>query len=240
MSDLYYGMPPGILLKRTLLTSASVTSKPFTTTPLTNYLRLLILGGGGGGGGVPATTTNVAVAGGGASGSWVEAVLGCNPNQTFSYAVGLAGLAGTAGAGGGNGGTSSFPFSGIQAFGGQGGDPGVAGTLIVRGGGSLGTFYNPVGLFPLAIIVPTTGNPGGYGIGMSAGTVAARGGRGADSPWGQGTWDVIANNGQTGGGVTQGFGQYGSGGCGAANSGTQSAQGGSDGAQGLIIVEEYS
>jgi hypothetical protein len=208
----------------------------YTPTPGTTSVIIEIIGGGAGGGGVAAVGSGqVAAASGGAAGSYVK------HRATSGFAgatiyVAPGGTGGPAGNNNGNpGGTTTFTASGFtlsapgggvglggpaqsSSFLGIGGGPGVAGS-----GGNLLNEWGQQGGFVTAIV--------GGGIYFSLA------GAGAPSVFGSGAPGL--------GGVTAGWNATspGSGGAGASNNNNgnaSAAQAGGKGADGMVLVWEYS
>ncbi len=199
-----------------------------TYTPSTGTASVVVelIGGGGAGGGSAATSgSQGAAAGGGSAGAYARA----------RFTTGFAGAAVTVGAGGaatsaasprGNAGSASSFGSLVTAPGGLGGYVGFAaspGTVI--GGSEPGPVATGGNLFN------TTGNGGDPAFVIGTGAVV--GGNGGNSAFG-------------GGGIAGGNGPGGSGGAPGAGGGGASAifntagRNGGAGANGLVIVYEYS
>lgn len=200
-------------------------SGTYTPSAGTSSVVVELVGGGGAGGGCAATSGSQGSAGsGGSSGSYARARL----------TTGFAGLSVTVGAGGaatsaasrGNAGTASTFGSLVTAPGGLGGMPGFATTPgIVVGGSDAGPASTGGNL------VNTAGNPGHHGFVL--GLTAVVGGNGGGSPFG---------GGGSGGGNGAGLSGLapGAGGGGASSIASSGARNSGPGANGIVIVYEYS
>ncbi len=214
------GLLPGRLINRQKFTAVGVTQ--YVPTPGTKVAEVFALGGGGGGAGGQAVTGAMVSPGSGgtagASGRGRYAVTG-----PVSVTVG-AGGAPQAGGSGFNGGVSSFGAL-LVAPGGPGGvvlAPTAAGTAIggVNGAPASGGYLG------------TDGVPGGISLGLTGTT--GYGGAGGASVLGGGGAPI----GQNSNGISAvAFGSGGGGTC--ATTGNGALTGGS-GAQGIVIVEEYT
>ncbi|MDQ0248349.1 hypothetical protein J2W22_000396 [Sphingomonas kyeonggiensis] len=200
-------------------------SGTYTPSAGTASVVVELVGGGGAGGGCAATSGAQGSAGsGGSSGSYARARL----------TTGFAGLAVTVGAGGapssaaarGNAGSASSFGTLVTAPGGLGGMPGYATSPgIIVGGSDAGPASTGGNL------VNTAGNPGDHGLVI--GLTAVVGGNGGGSPFG---------GGGNGGGNTPGYNGLapGAGGGGASSIAAGTARNSGAGANGLVIVYEYS
>lgn len=207
----------------------------YTPTSGTNYVRIKIVGGGGGGGGVTSSASSSAVAGGGASGSYCEAYVPLTGAASYTCAIGAGGTGGSnAGGIGGAGGSSSLTIGATTytAPGGNGGNfVAVGTTAAIPVGGTVGAIATN------GNIMNITGQGGSRGHRLSA--TLAVGGQGGDSLLGIGGSEVTLNANNLSA-SNNGIG-YGSGGSGAATTGNGGgARTGGVGAQGVIIIEEYS
>lgn len=181
--------------------------------------------GSSGAGGQGPSTVGMGASGG--SGAWGRGRLTSGFGDPQPITIGIGGTAGTsAPTNGGNGSATSF------------------GTLASWPGGSASTFTN--GVTTPAIVGAGAGGlaPTGCNVFGSAGNSAEAGifastsvgvsGKGGDTPYGAGGQSVAAGNaGQPGAG-------YGSGASGAAVGGSGTGQPGARGADGILIVREYS
>ena len=202
--------PPGTLLRVTFLTAGTL----FTTGPQTSQIRAILIGGGGAGSGGVA---NQAGSGGGA-GAYVDTgLLPATPSTVYASVIGAGGAHN-----GGHGGNTTLTIGAVftHADYGDGGASGAGYTL--GGGGGVGSA--PAGGI---IIIGESGAPsvtfnsGAYAIGGDGGsTDYGSGGRGA-----MGTGPNAPTN-------ALGYGSGGGGGV--------QGNAGSDGAPGLIIIEEYA
>lgn len=202
-------------------------TQTYTPTPGTVYAVAQVLGGGGGGGGV-GTASGALAGGGGGSGAYSTGVFSAaSIGASETVTIGVGGTAGTnTGGSGGTGGTSSFGSLISSVTGGSGG--GGTNTDASAGAGASGGSAGSGGSVNIAGGTGSDGYPGAI--------QRCLGGRGADSPYGQGGKSiyVVASH-NAGGGATG----YGSGGAGAvAGDGGTGAIGGA-GAPGIVIITEY-
>jgi len=187
-------------------------------------IKVSVRGGGGGGGGSATTAVgeNSEGAGGGQGGYSEEVIEASALASSETVTVGAGGSGGSAGANAGStGGTSSFGTSAfLQATGGAGGAGGTAtssGTVVEGGSGGTGSNGD----------LNIDGQDGGHGRIVS------------------GPGRIFANFGAPGnkGSISQSDGTAGTipgqGGSGANCSSNISANAGGDGADGIVIVEEY-
>lgn len=182
-------------------------------------------GGGAGGGGITAAATTIAVASGGGGGGycrkWYSAAA-----SSYSYAVGAGGAGGVGATNGTNGGNSTFDV--MTGGGGNGGA--LAGGIVASavgitlgGGGGVATGGD----------LNSPGGSGGNGLNITTQTAAGVGGA---SFWGH----QSANQGATtaNGSTSRPYGGGGGGALGGLAGGT--TQNGAVGADGVIIVWEFS
>jgi len=230
----------GQTIKRVGTTLGSASFGPVSTSVLTpavaaTYtvpagvyrLRIRVVGpGGGGGGGDQGVTTSGAGAGGGAGG-YAEKIISTTPAATFTYTVGTGGAGGTAGnVAGSNGSTATIWDSGgtpVTGNVGTGGASMAAGTtLTAAAGGTGGTATGGS--------VNISGQTGEQSIRWAV--AQFRMGVGGSCPLGNG-----------GGWLSSGAGAnatgYGAGGSGGSNFANTSDVAGGNGANGVIIVDEY-
>jgi hypothetical protein len=215
-------------VQRVYFTSSGTFTK--ASYPWLRAVRVMCVGGGGGGGGVAATgagefSTGAGGGGGGYADSFITNISGLASSVTVT--VGNGGAGASAGANTGSiGGNSSFG-SAVIGVGGAGGQGQAAFTfwITTSGGGGGG------GTGDLVVIggSGTSGNPvntnGGYG------------GTGGSTVLGQSATPALAW--QSGGAGTNGN-LYGTGGSGAANGASRVAQGGGNGAAGIVILELFA
>lgn len=212
----------GLLLNTVYITATGNYTKNADATTV----EVELVGGGASGGGVALTVSGQAAGGGGGAGGYArKTLLNSTLSGTTAVTVGLGGAAPTAGANNGNPGNTTT-FSTVSA---TGGGAGVAGTV------GTGTGVNGV---PIAGGVGSGGDinaAGGTGeAGFIFAGVNAISGKGGASYFGDGgTPPVSSGNGNPG--VTPGAG-----GSGALNGVSQPAHAGGAGANGLVIVREYS
>lgn len=209
---------PGRFLKRTVILNGTTT---FTTQPGTASIIARMVAGGGAGGGAPAVTGEHGSGGG--SGSYAEWQVAASPNTAYTVAVGAGGT-GVSAANGNNGGNTTFAIGAttVTCNGGSGGIVGNSATVPRLGGagGAQGTNGT----------LNVAGRPGFPGL-MSA--TVGFGGMGGDSALGSGGAPTLFAN-----SVGAAAPLYGGGGGGAATVGA--AQLGGAGANGVIVVDEYS
>ena len=209
---------------------STVGTATYTPTPGTNYVIVECIGGGGAGGSrQQAATGNSAAGGGGVAGAYGKGKY----TSSFSGVTVTVGAAGTPGAAGnnsgGSGGTSSFGAL-LSSPGGVGGGGGAAAAIATAQGvsGSSSNGSAPTGANMLAI----TGMGGLPGYIFQAGNLTGRGGDSIYGTSGRGF------SGSQNGIVATGYGAGGSGG--GDISGSTTARQGGAGAQGVVIVWEYS
>jgi hypothetical protein len=205
----------GRFLKRTYIQNGTTT---FTTSSSTNSIVARLLAGGGGGGGNASTVTAGENGGGGGAGSYAEWNVAVSPSTAYTCAVG-AGGAGVSASAGNSGGNTTLLVGGVTctANGGGGGTVGSLTTGVVGGSGG-------------AISTNGTLNCAGGNGGNSA---TGWGGAGANSPLGAGG---SAPNVSGTGNAAKGYGSGGSGSCAT----TAVVETGGAGANGILIIDEYS
>lgn len=199
----------------------------YTPTANTSAIIVELVGGGGQGGGCAATTsgTSAAAAPGGGGGAYIRHYM----TSGFSGAavvIGAGGSAGAAGAAGANGSASTFAGT-LTAGGGVGGALGGAGASGFTVGAAGGTVTG-------GNIVSSTGSFGGMGQVFST-TLVSSGMGGFNNLYTAGGAPSKASSG-AGTAATQ----YGCGGGGASNIGTQAAAAGGAGLAGICIIYEYA
>jgi len=228
------GTIPGRFVARQVLTSGT-TYTPTNATVKQQWVRGWA--GGGGGGGVTAAAAGQAVAAaGGGSGGYFERVYAIT--TTGTYAIGGAGTAGAnTGAVAGTGGNTTFTDGTTlcTAFGGVGAPAviasGITAAVVLGGaGGAISTNGN--------LNVP--GSPGGLGwrinnTGLTGQAIGGRGAASTGSATGSGGQERIAS-----GAGNAATGTQGAGGGGAVALASGAAAIGGAGAQGMIIVDEFT
>jgi len=222
----FHKITPGRFLRTTVLTSG--TSHTTHTSANTIFVRL-VAGGGAGGGGASATS-NAGCGGGGSAGGYAEKTFTVTPNTAYTYAIGIGGTAGSAGNNPGNdGGITTFTVGGttVTANGGKGGQGMASGSTVISALGGASPAVSTNG------DLNSGGDPGVYGQ-RGSGTTGT-GGSGGSSPLGAG---ANARNTQ-GAGNTASVG-YGGGGGGGFGTGNNNSVAGGAGANGVIIVDEFS
>jgi hypothetical protein len=228
-----FNPPAGTFLKSTFLTSSSGS---FTTSALTNKIRIRGAGGGGAGGGAPSGSTSAAVGcGGGGAGGNLEAVATVTPTTGYAYTCGSAGT-GSSGSHGTSGGNSTFTV-GATTYTAQGGAFAPTGTPQTNltgsagggGGSASGGFINTSG---------QNGLPG-FAQGSASSSILAQGvsGNGGSGPFGAGGLGVIS---QGNGGAATGFGSGGAGGMAGYNGSTNAACTGGNATAGCWAVDEFT
>lgn len=186
-------------------------------------VRVIVVGGGGGGGGGPVSPA-VSAGGGGGGGAtaikWIDA-----PLASETVIVGAGGAGGVNYVNGANGGASSFGAH-VSAGGGGGGPRGEDGELIVSGGnGGTGATGD----------INIRGSDGGPGLVLGSDVRQQVGGYGGASYLaGAALHMPISNAGNDG----KKYGGGGAGGRRYIGQGAPPAWGG-NGADGVVIVEEY-
>lgn len=207
----------------------------YTPTGGTNSVVIELLGAGGGGSGVASAAANqVNLGGGGGAGAWTWVRL-TTAFSGASYSVGAGGSGGAAGNNNGfDGGDTTFTATG------------GGGTVYTAGGGKLGT--------PRTSFAPPITNTGGAGGTGSNGTL--------NIPGADGTGGIAPNMfvGAASGGGASRYGPYtpaalvtsgshangangtgkGTGGSGGVSSNSGGTATGGNGADGLLIIWEYS
>jgi len=212
---------PGEYKSVQILTSTS--SSTYTTPAGINKIVVWAWGGGGGGGGAAFTSGQSAAGGGGAAGGLAILTI-ASPSATYSYQCGALGAGGTAGANDGTAG-SNTTFSTLTAKGGNAGKGGASSaTAVVNLGGA--------GVVSTGGNINGAGAPGMFGLVLAA--AVAAGGVGGSSWLGAGG---AAANTERAGFAAIG---YAAGGGGACCLGSAAAKAGGNGANGIIIVFEYT
>ena len=217
-----------------ILTVAAGTATHTPTTGTTKFM-VIAIGGGGGSGRAVGSTLNNQVSGGGGSGAWCSKyVTSVQSSYSYTYTVGAGGAGDTgAGTGGSTGGTTTFSGNGISLS-----APGGA-------GGASKTTTDPTNLSIVTSTAGATlaaggdtncaGNPATIGVcGPKTQIAVAEASNGGHTPWGVGGW---GGSGTDGMGVTpSGFG----GGAGGAYAASATPKSGAAGANGAILIWEYS
>lgn len=189
-------------------------------------VRVRCVGGGGGGGGTSAPSEQTNAAGGGA-GAYAEALIpAASLASSEVVTVGSGGSGGsTSGSNGSSGSDSSFGTHCV-ADAGSGGDGSTGGTSFVTGGeGGLST----------ASTGDVTSDGGGGDFGVVAGGLALHRGAGGNSVLSGVNQDPHVSS--TSGNIGRQYGGGGAGACRHANG--AGAEVGGDGADGVVIVEEF-
>ena len=216
-------------LTTTVFTASDPTWAP---TAGVKALKVIVTGGGGGGGGAVGTDANVACGvSGSAAGTGIKTV---NAPIAASYAVvvgsGGIGGAGVTGSDGGDGGDSSFDGIGISIITGSGGNGGDGDPTPTTGiDGSLGETGGAASNGDLNIGGGDSGR-----MQIISGEVVHNS-RSGSSYWGGG--GAITTGVSTAADGSPGV-AYGSGGAGALTTAVSDHDGG-DGAEGIVVVEEY-
>jgi hypothetical protein len=221
LSAVYYGFTNPTYPSYTSLVNIQVFSSSGTYTPSNGTIAIIVemVGGGGSGGGAPATGSGQGSCGAaGGAGGYIK----------FRSTSGFTGATVTIGAGG------------VGASGSQGTFGGATSMLgYTAGGGSAGTISGPA-------TTASTAPAGGGTVGGSGQQliVAFSGGPGSGSFIGpDGFLDGVGGGTPLGSGSSQGGGTpngYGGGGTGSLNPQSSSAQVGTNGAAGVVIIYEYA
>ncbi len=223
--NLRIGPTDSKLLGVTLLTAASGT---FTTQAATNFIMIRVQAGGGQGGGGLGGSSTASAGGGGGAGGYLEKTFAVAGNTGYAYTCGPGGSANTGNTTGANGTSSQFTVGSttVTAVAGNGGAlGGAAGSSILFAAGGNPSSQSSNG------DVNGAGSPGGAGIRLS-GTIAMSG-QGGSSLFGSGGNGVSTD---VAGNPATGFGAGGGGAC----SLSAVARNGGAGANGCIVVEEYT
>jgi hypothetical protein len=214
----------GRFIKRTVLTALSSTA--FVANALTNSVSIRMVGGGGQGGGAPATTGENGSGGG--SGAYCEWQGAVTPGASYNYQCGTGGTTGGTGANGQAG--TSTTFTGpttLTAPGGSGGLVGASITLPVLGGAG--------GTISTNGTLNCVGEAGGNSVCIGT-ALDNQAGCGGCSPLGSGGQGLLNISNATGSSAASNG--YGGGGAGGTTTGT--AHAGGAGANGCIIVDEFT
>jgi hypothetical protein len=208
---------------RQVLTSGTTYTRPAGVV----FIKVTMVGGGAQGGGVAtAASTSAAGAGGGAGGTCIVYIT--SPSSTYSMVIGVGGSTTAAGNSTGQNGTASTFNAGTYSAGGGGGGGGSA----ANGGIALGQSGGGAGGTSSGGDLNITGGPGQIGWNPSNGlTISGIGGYSTLGAPGS----AQGNQNATGSSGT-GYGAGGNGGLQVNNGG---AQKGGNGANGVIIVDEY-
>lgn len=221
MNIFFSGVLPSKNVEGSLLNVRCLQSDTSNYIPTNGTKKIIayVLGGGGGGGGTLSNTYS-AGGGGGAGGLCISYVNDMS-NIHYECYIGKGGL-GTSNDG--IYGENSYFIANNVSYVGLGGGGGVKGTYNGIVGFSVGgTTSNSV--------IPMYGENGGAGIGKSSFLLSGQGG---STTFGRGGASLcFTNNGFNAVG-------YGSGGGGGANENTNSVYTGGNGADGVILIQEYS
>ena len=204
-----------------------VSSGTYPPTPGTKKAIVEMVGGGGASGGTPASSSGSNFASGGAgSGAYIKFVLD-NPVET-QVTIGKGGV--VSGGTGLSGGATSF--GDIATVGGGGGSAyaQASGGALLAIGGNGGGAISATGR---RIVAAVQGERGGSAVMINGG--AGTGNNGASSPFGRGG----TGSGNGNGGTPTGYGS-GAGGAMRGTNNTGQPSVGAAGADGLIVVWEYS
>lgn len=232
------GSLAGSLLREPQLITASDPS--FALHPASNLIRTITQGGGGGGGGATSINTTTGSAGvGGDAGDTIEEwfdVSGLDP-KTIAVIIGSGGSGGI-GLAGGDGSDSSITVDGvtITANGGLGG-------IVGASSGAAMCLSQPAAVDNILGLFNRVGERGGFSFAWGD-TIhsfhIAISGKGGGTPYGQGGGSVaLRNNAADGVDGNPALG-YGAGGSGATAVHNERNRIGGGGANGLLVIEEYS
>jgi len=223
---------------RWLNTTVLTTSGTYTVPTGVTKIRVRIQAAGGAGGGSADNTNGTGSSAGssGSAGSYAEAIFAVTTGQQIPFAIGAGGV-GTTAADGGNGGSSAFgpvgSLSEIVCPGGLGGiSGGVAAVTAAYATPAQQQSTLPTGA---NIVFSQSGAAGLPGIAV-LGTAAAQAGGNSFLGSGGGGEVSYASSNHVPGANAQGWG--GGGGAHANQQGPQNA--GGAGANGIIIIEEFS
>jgi hypothetical protein len=201
-------------------------SGTYTPTPGTTSVVVELVGGGGAGGGCAAPSGSQGSAGGGGSSAAYARARFTSGFGGVAVTVGAGGAATSSGSSRGNAGSASSFGALTSAPGGLGGYVGYATTPGVVVGGAEASSASTGGT-----LMNTAGNPGAPGLVLGTGMVI--GGNGGSSPYGgSGTG--------TGNGAGMAATAPGAGGGGASSIASGTARNSGAGANGIVIVYEYS
>lgn len=212
-------MGAGRLINTRYITSSTT----YTPTPGTRFIYVYIQGAGGAGGGSQATTGTNSAAGAGGNSGHLAVYQFTSGFSNVLVTIGSGGIGGVS-SNGATGGTTSFGTLG-NAPGGGGGNFGLAKSSGVTAYSVTGASY--IGT-PMRVKNSQAGVPGNV---YSSGN--ALGGAGGSCDFGNGAGygaGANANPGQ----------DYGAGGAGSAGSFNASAFAGGNGANGIVMIQEYS
>lgn len=215
----------GRLLNIQVITASGTVTK----TPGATKWRVRQIGGGGQGGGTQATASSqVAAGGGGSSGSYADALFDVSAIATAVATIGAGGASAANGANGANGGSTTLIMGSysLTTPGGPGGSVGAAQSSLPNEGGSAAAFAAaPSHVGALSFL----GVPGGGATtALLLSPASAQPGIGGSSVFGN-------SRGPAGSAVG-----YGAGGAGGRSLINTAANNGPQGAQGVIIIEEYA
>jgi len=222
--------------KNTIISGCLIRISSYGTTTSTKHTvdakckraRVKMIGGGGGGAGVNGNTSQVGVGGGGGSGGYCEKDYTVTGGTRFTVVSGGGGAGGLSGTNNGSDGSDSTCTDGtttITAKGGKGGISLAAGTSAISAlGGAISSISTNGD-------INGYGQPGEPGVRLS-GTIGLSGAGGYNIYGGGGRGLVVAQAGIDGN-------LYGSGGSGAISTAAVNRAGGA-GANGIIIIEEYT
>jgi hypothetical protein len=199
----------------------------YTPTSGMKYCTIEVCGaGGGGGGGTPGSNLYAVGAGGGGGGYGRKTVAAATIGSSQTVTIGTGGTAGSSGTGG-TGGTSSLGAI-VTATGGAGGTQengnNVSFLACVGGAGGAGASGD----------FNTNGAPGGVGISMATGSNIVSG-NGGSSFFGGGAVGIYTQSNTAGNAGSS----YGGGGSGSGSFGVSGSTGGA-GADGIVVITEFS
>lgn len=221
------GTSSGLWLGRTIYKTGGGSSGNFATGASTNKIQVFLQGAGGQGGGA-ATGTGGSMGSGGAAGSVLFATINVSPSTSYAYVQGAGGSGASAGANGTVGANTTLIVGGTTytAPGGTGGIAMAVGTTnaVQAGGGPATASTNGD--------VNTQGATGGNAYRFT--TAIGLSGAGAPSNFGTGG---KSRSTQGDGNAANGNGSGGGGGVSVSNG---AAQAGGAGADGIIVIDEYS
>lgn len=237
--DLSVGLQRGgvnaFVLRGNLAPITSGTAATYTPTAGTRAIEVIVIGGGGGGGGADGQGAGTAGAAGGGGSGGVVSMLITTVAASYTYTIGAGGTAGVglAGADGGTGGNTTFAGGAVSIT--ASGGLGGVGRTASSGGGIRGS--GGVGGAATGGDINLDGAKGNTAYTSGANQLSV--GDGASiTPYGTGGAGA-AISGSTGGAVGSAGNGFGAGGGGAAVATETTNYAGGAGAGGAILIREY-
>lgn len=213
---------------------SSVSASSFTPLSLTKTIKVKLQGAGAGSSGTWTCDANkLSAAGGGGGGAYAEAwYTGGFSGLAINIGIGGAGAAANSAAQASSGGSSSFG-SLLTCPGGIGSINAPSASVVAGVVGGSGESPSATGS---NIIVSIKGGPGLFGLQLAGLANAGYGGNGGSTPFGSGRAILGQGNAYAG----QPGLNWGSGAAGAFTGASNAGQNGAKGADGIMIIEEYS